>query len=70
MSDMEMGGGRGRGGMMRGRGRGGRGGGSRHDNSRFNSGNTSLFNLKTDAFPPLPSQQPPLTRGHHTLKAN
>ncbi|XP_046671968.1 synaptic functional regulator FMR1 isoform X3 [Homalodisca vitripennis] len=37
-SDMEMGGGRGRGGMMRGRGRGGRGGGGRHNDSRFNSG--------------------------------
>lgn len=64
-----MGGGRGRGGMLRGRGRGGRGGGGRHDNSRFNSGNTSIDNPKSDAFPPLSAQQRS-HRGQHTLKAN
>lgn len=66
-SDMEMGGGRGRGGMMRGRGRGGRGGGGRHNDSRFNSGNTSPDSLKTNAFPPLPLQQ--RSRYSHTLSA-
>lgn len=68
MSDMEMSGGRGRGGMMRGRGRGGRGGGVRHD-SRYNPGNkVDETNLNPDSFPPLDASQS-IPRGFHTLKA-